>query len=554
MPKKAIIIALCFIMLFEVFVMFNDAEAQAQDRGKKKESFWKNFWEWTKNHTFAFSIATVTLITILSTIMSMVKKDKILKSLTGNLITIELKGSQPDSDGSRYRGRLRVESEGLEVVEEKANQSNEKVSYIIRKDEFTNIHGLIRYHDLLTDREKEAREIEVKKVHYPSVAMRLRRKTRNIINEMKRVVVETFTLLFGKIKERFGQYGKELEATGQQVVGYATEATYDALIDRLIGTRVSARVKDNLEYVGVLKDYSPSFIALLNVDYKNTWQTTLEKGKNFTDHERGLIFRLQGNDLIIQSKSPFPITLKHIFWKEDKPDAERKNVNTKIEPFGQLKINVLPPALNIKVSPFEKLQLPVQYAPVEYKKINIHFEAVRVADLMLLKNYGIVRHRAEKFETKILDFGTLAELMLTSKDERMVMQNNPSPSSLSIYNGYLTNLPKERMDFAAVDVQLNQRWNVMNSFNTLEKKIRPISKHYFMGILPFIKPKRIMALIALINIIQADEKRKKDPLLLWIYFTLCKANSRKRRKTTYKKPMLIKKRKRILGLVPKPVT
>jgi hypothetical protein len=553
MFKKAIIIAICLLMLIEIFAVFNDAEAQAQDRGKKKDPVWTKFWEWTKKHTFAFSITIVTIITIVSTIMTMVKKDKILNTLSGHLMTIELKGSQPDSDGSRYRGRLRVESEGLEVVEEKTNKSNEKVSYLIRKDEFTLIHALVRYHDLLTDREKEQRQHEVNRVYHPSIGQRLRRKIRNIVNEMKRVLVETFTILFGKIRERFGQYGKEMEAKGTELITYTTEATYDALIDRLIGTRVAVRVKDNLEYIGVLKDYSSSFIELLNVDYKNTWQTVLEKGNNFADHERGLVFERNGNDLIISSKGPFPVTLKHILWREDRPDADRKDINAKIEPFGQLKINLLPPKLDIKVSPFEKLQLPVQYSPTEYKKINLHFQSVRIADLVLLKNYGIIRHRAEKYEAKILDFGSLAEVLLTSRDEKLIMQGNPSSTtSLSIYNGYLTNLPKERMDFAAVDQQLGQRWTIENSFRTIDKKLRPSSKHYFLGLFPFIKARKIITLIALINIIQSDEKRKNDPILPWLYRALSRNNFVKKHKF-YKKPVLIKKRKKRFGIIPKPI-
>jgi len=536
----------------EVFVIFNDAMAQAQDRGQKKNSFWPRFWDWTKKHTFAFSIILVTVITITSTIMTMVKKDKILKGLSGHLMTIELKGNQPDSDGNRYRGRLRVESEGLEVVEEKNTQSNEKLSYLIRKDEFSNIHALVRYHDLLTDIEKEEREREVKRVHHPSIGMIFRRKFRNIVNEMKRVVIETFTLLFGKVKERFGQYAKEMETKGQEIITYTTEATYDALIDRLIGTRVSVRVKDNLEYVGVLKDYSPSFIELLNIDYRNTWQTTLEKGKNFAAHDRGLIFERNGNDLIIQSKSPFPITIRHIFWREDRPDAERKDINLKIEPFGQIRLSVLPPKLDIKVSPFDKLQLPTQYSPTEYKKINLHFQSVRIADIVLLKNYGIVRHRVEKFESKILDFGSLAEALLTNKDEKLVMQGNPSTTTLSIYNGYLTNLPKERMDFAAVDQQLGKRWTMLNSFRAIDRKIRPSSKPYFLGLLPLRKARKIITLIYLMNSIQADEKRKNDPILLWLYRGLYINYSVKRHKA-YKKRILIKRRKRFLGFIPRPV-
>jgi small nuclear ribonucleoprotein (snRNP)-like protein len=550
MLRKTILLIICAILLWQAVDLLNEAEAQAQDRLVTKESFWTQAWNWLKEHTFLFSIITVTFITAFSTVMATLKKDKLLKSLAGHLVTIELKGSQPGSDGERHRGRLRVESEGLEVVEEQVNSSNEKVSYLIRKDEQSKIHAIIRYHDFLTDREKEQREQEVDRVYHPSIGVRLRRRVRNVVNEMRRVATEAFSIVFGKVREQFGKYGKELEEKGTEVVEYATEATYDALIDNLIGTRVVVRVKDNLEYIGVLKDYTSQFIQLLNVDYKNIWQTTMKRDDG-SKHERGLIMRKDGNDIVVQSKSPFKATLRHIFWRDDRPNAERKNINKTIEPFGELRLNLMPPTLNVQVHPFDKLQLPTRYHYQNYKNIEFHFESVRVADIVLLKNYGLVRHRTEKFDAKILDFGALADAMLTSKDEELVLEGNPSTTPLTIYSGYLTNLPRERLDAVAVGAQINKRWTVRNFFTMIDKKLRPVSNHYFLGFLPLTKSRRILATLAAIQMIHSDEERKNDPLLPFAYSLLCNANSKKRCKT-FKQQVMTKKKKRILGFIPRP--
>ena len=161
MFRKAILLITCAILLWQAVDLFNEAEAQAQDRLVTKESFWAQKWDWLKDHTVTLSIIVITFTTIVSTVLAMLKKDKLLKGLSGHLVTIELKGSQPGSDGERHRGRLRVESEGLEVVEEQVNSSNEKISYLIHKDEQSKIHAIVRYHDFLTDREKEEREEKV---------------------------------------------------------------------------------------------------------------------------------------------------------------------------------------------------------------------------------------------------------------------------------------------------------------------------------------------------------------------------------------------------------
>ena len=546
MFRKAILVVTCVILLWQVYGIFNEALAQAEPRLDNTESFWVQLWNSLKEHPFIFSMIIVTSITIFSTVMATIKKDNLLKGLAGHLVTIELK------DGARHRGRLRVESEGLEVVAEKANEGNEKVSYLLRKDEMEQIHALIRYHDFLTDREKEERNAEVDRVYHPSIGMRLKRRTRNIVNEFKRVATDAFTIVFGRIKQELvidnRDYGKEVESAGKEAVTYATAAAYDTLIDRLIGTKVVVRVANkDQEYIGVLKDYTGQFIELLDVRYKNAWQIVLERGKN-SIHERGLILRKDGDDVVIQSKSPFKLTLKNIYWREEAPEAKLEKINKTIEPFGELRFRLMPPTLDLIVSPFSELRLPTSIDYRKYKKIFIHFESVRIADIVMLKKYGIVRNRTEKFEPKLLDFGSLADSLLTNKGEELVLEGNPSATPLTIYNGYLTNLPEERMDEAEVNEQLSQRWDVTSFFASLDRKLRPTSRNYFLGILPLRKARKVRALLALLTIIHADEKRKRDPLLPLIYYALCRSGLRKKRRSI-KNKVLIKKKSRILQLL-----
>ena len=546
MSRRVIFTITCVLMLWCAVGFINEAAAQAEDRLDQTEPFWVQIWNTLTEHPFAFSMVLVTCLTIFSTIMATIRKDKLLKSLAGQLITIELK-----EDKGRHRGRLRVESEGLEVVSEKANEGNEKVSYLLRNAEFENIHALVRYHDFLTDREKERRDAEVDRVYHPSIGMRLRRKLRNIVNEMKRVATEAFNLAFSRVKDRFTpkgterEYGTEIGEAGQEAITYATEAAYDSLIDKLIGTKVVVRLagKDQ-EYVGVLKDYTNKFIELLDVDYMNGWELEIGRGDD-SKRERGLALKKDGDELVIQSKSPFKVILKHICWREDRPDAKREDVNKTIEPFQEIRVNIKPPRVEVEVKPFEKLRMPTQYHYREYKNICLILESIRTADIVMLKNYGIVRHRTEKYEPKLLDFGALTDTLLTSKEGSLVLEGAPENATLTIYNGYVTNLPKERMDFAEVERQFDQRWEVDSYFAIVDKKLRPISNHYFLRLLPLRKPRRIMALFALAQIVRSDEKRREDPILPAIYFTICSANHRKRRRL-YKQEVFIRKRRRAL--------
>ena len=167
----------------------------------------------------------------------------------------------------------------------------------------------------------------------------------------------------------------------------------------------------------------------------------------------------------------------------------------------------------------------------------------------MLKTRGIIRHRTEKYDPKLLDFGALADTLLTSKGRELALEGNPGSAPLTVHNGYLTNLPRERMDFAELDGQLNKRWEVDSSFTTLDKKLRPISNHYFLRLLPLRKARRVLTLLALMIMMNSDENRGKDPILSFhIAFALCNANRRRKRRS-YKQEVLIKRKRRPLKLL-----
>lgn len=542
MLRKTIFVILIISLLSQFLGLLNEVMAQAQpaDPIRKNPSIFIKIWESFRKHTFAFSISIVTALTIFTSIMAMVRRDKILKSLTGQLITIE------QTNGTRYRGRLRVEPEGIEVIAEKGSENdNETVSYILRKDEMSSLHALVRYHDLLTDKEKMQRDEEVRRVYHPGINLRLKRKIRNIVNEMRRVATEAFTLVFSRAKGQFNvgprEYGAEVEKAGQEVITYVTEATYDSLIDKLIGTKVFVRTTSNREYIGVLKDYTSTFIELLDVSYKSNWSVTVSRdyGYSTTKYERGISIKRSGNKVIISSKSPFSIRLIGIAWRDDQPNADLSTSIT-IEPFGQVEISIVPPKVDRVVSPFERLQIPVQYSPDNYAKIIFSFESVRVADIVMLKSYGIVRHRTEKYEPKLLDISSIKEAFLTSRKEDFILKENPVSTPMIIHNGHLTNLPRERMDIKEVDDQISQRWAVDGYYESLDKKIRPVIEPLFWGSIPIGRTKKMISLFALLSILHSDENWKRNPLLYMIYFSICHINRKKRIKI-YKRQELIKK-------------
>jgi hypothetical protein len=549
--KKTIAILIIAIFAFLMVAIVYDANAQAvavDKNAPQKPSTITIWWGKFMARAYLFPITMALIATIFGIILATVKKDKLLTSIAGQLITIE------QIAGSRSRGRLRVESEGIEVIAEKENEKDkEKVSYILPKGEYNTIHALVRYVDFLTEKEKHHRDDELKKAYHPSILMRFRRRIRTVINHIKRVVTDAFNIFFGKkFAGKLGTYEEELKKSGQETVSYMTAADYDSLIDRIVGTRVIILTPKG-EYKGVFKDYTKDFIELLDVDYKSNWSITTNRDEGYAKHDRGITTRRNGNNMVITSISPFNIIIRSIAWTEGPQPVGQGDANTTlavIPPFGRVEINVVTPYFDQSVAPFDRLQLPVQYGPDSYKFIQFNFESTRKADLVMLKSYGILRHRTEKYEPRLLDLNAISESLLTTKEEGFVLKDNPSATPMNIHNGHLTNIPKERMDVREVDDQISQRWAVESYFSILDKKTRPAVKLRYIGSFPTRKTKKILGLFKLISIIFADENRQRDPLIPLIYKAICGANTKKRRRLR-KKRMVAKKPNRIFEFLRK---
>ena len=121
--KKTIAILIIAIFAFLMVAIVYDANAQtvAVDKNAPKKPSTITIW-WGKfmARAYVFPITMALIATVFGIILATVKKDKLLKSIAGQLITIE------QTDGSRSRGRLRVESEGIEVIAEKENEKDKE--------------------------------------------------------------------------------------------------------------------------------------------------------------------------------------------------------------------------------------------------------------------------------------------------------------------------------------------------------------------------------------------------------------------------------------------
>ncbi|MCK5450540.1 MAG: hypothetical protein KAI70_02095 [Candidatus Omnitrophica bacterium] len=221
--------------------------------------------------TFALTIISIVLFTVVAAFIRGRIRDKCLKSFEKNMVTLE------KTSGKIIWGKLRVENTGLELIySEKNKKSNghEENSYIMYKSEYPEIQALVRYHDQLSDRTRKERDKELKKVYHPTLLRRFLRKIQNIFKTVKDSLMDVVNLLIGQTKKT--SIGRSLSSQDKYVtklkndlVG-SVETSYEPLLERYIGHRVVLNLTKGDKtrgYQGVLKDYSSEFVEIMDVDY-----------------------------------------------------------------------------------------------------------------------------------------------------------------------------------------------------------------------------------------------------------------------------------------------
>ena len=132
--------------------------------------------------TFAITIVSIIVFTVVAAFIKGRSRDKCLKDFSQDMITLE------QTTGKIIWGRLRVENTGFELVyssKHRDKKGHDETSYILYKNEYSNIRTLIRFHDELDEQGKKEREEELKRTYHPTALRRLRRRIQNFFKTIK---------------------------------------------------------------------------------------------------------------------------------------------------------------------------------------------------------------------------------------------------------------------------------------------------------------------------------------------------------------------------------
>ena len=229
----------------------------------------------------AITIAFILLSALVAAFIRRTNRDKCLKAFSRDMITIE------EIDGDVFYGKLNVENTGLELIYEQAytnENSQTESSYLTYKNEYAKIQLLVRYHDQLNEDAKMERDQELKVTYHPTFSKRLTRRTANVFKTIRDSIMEVVDMMMAQAKKATPAGGmlttqdKYVTRMKKDLTG-SVGTSYEPLLEKYIGRSVTLElIKGDsiLKISGVLKDYTATFIEMLDVDY-NTGDAVLPR-------------------------------------------------------------------------------------------------------------------------------------------------------------------------------------------------------------------------------------------------------------------------------------
>ena len=461
---------------------------------------------WTQVKLYGGVVLIIFLFSAFFYLLRLFQKDKLLKTLLNKYVVFQMK-----EENRRYRGTMRLEISGMEIISEESRQRGHAPSYIFNSQEREEqIVAYIRYHDTMNERELRERSWELERVYHPPFIYKVRRKIRNMFVALREASANAIRMVMQSVKSgiggRFEDYNRVYQQTvdGKKGEGDITgidrlddstahlqeQETYERLIERLVGTRIKVRTETG-EYTAILKDYNNKHIALMDVKdgdnngYRDDWGYELEYKHNLDAlnrrDDRGLRVLTEGNDengysLVFENNTPYQILLGKVVFFDGPPqwgwDAEFKNYQ--INAFSVQRLPIKPIAKH-NVGPFQRIAKPEQLTLRHYKKFRINFRSFRDADIIFPRKYCTIVESAERYQPELFSLSGLTDTILDMSDTEDIAiadkAGNPI-HGINVVHGYVTNVNEERIDLKTIDTSYSRRWDVENAFRRFDNKFR----------------------------------------------------------------------------------
>lgn len=372
------------------------------------------------DNVLILSILLIFMTALLSNIMKQRKRDRVLKEMQDFHITMLVDGNK------QVWGKMQVYSNGLELqyTNMHRNSAGELTSsYIMHQDDLDRIGLFYRFHNELSLENQERRKEEVEGTINPSIYSHSKRTIRNLVNAFNDAINEALGVFISRMKghsSAVAQQDTYLKKVGTSALGLVGNV-YDPILERFINKRVVIVVQgaeDKQNYSGFLKEYSPSWLSLL--DCRVRQKDTI----NITDIHR---VRMQRNidieitllekngkivlDVTIQNFGIHALKIIAIHDSSNKADYYKEiNKTLKRQDSLSLRIDNLPekethqinadklPMTFTMVAPerqTEQLSQDTEIYQEFLPDLTLLFYTERVADIYIPRSLGVLRNSAD---------------------------------------------------------------------------------------------------------------------------------------------------------------
>lgn len=379
-------------------------------------------------------IVTVGLIFLVTLAAGYVRSrltDRCLRSFHGFHVTLQ------KTDGKRVWGRLDLSSGGMEFTFPKrdGDESRLKTTSLLYAGEYKLIQAIFRYADRLTEPERRRREADIARSFHPGPLRRLLRRLRIFRDSATDSLRDVLALVVGrvqKMQDRFvaAEGADTLTKLGSSVLTEVS-STHDPLLERHVGHQVVIEVVEGdeiHEHVGIFKEYSATFLHLLDVEYPCGW--SLEIGPEETLESENVLVGREAEAVKVVNRGDRPVLLVAV-----EAGAAERAIDALVEPGGTVTLPAGDPG-----------------------RVRLRLETVRDLDMIVPRSRSAVRHRAERAAAAdegesvwdvVFDLGTLVrrdsdEAEAETRLRRELEQNPPPPAAAARLGALLL----KRQDFA----------------------------------------------------------------------------------------------------------
>jgi len=322
------------------------------------------------------TLAVIFVATLIGSALRASSKDRCLDDMSGYHVTIERK------DGRIVWGEMRLFSSGAEIryrEDVRDEQQHTETSYVLYNNELNEAQAIYRYADDLTEENQRRRDASVRRAFHPNLLRRFVRTLRNFLNTAANSLTEALNLLLGRSKIVtdqlvLAQGQTEIKGLTKSILGYVG-TSYDDLLESFIGAQLVVETSDaeaTYEYLGVLKDYTATYLQILDVVVPQELELELTRSTPSESIRRGgLCIEQRGPQVTLRNRTRYPVVLVSVTW-QDRAD----HLDAVIDPGSRLEY-VLPP---------------------EAEQASLACRLARQLDMLLPRAHALIRHRAERYQ------------------------------------------------------------------------------------------------------------------------------------------------------------